>query len=101
MSDFVIFFIKYIYNYIYIRDLSLMYIADCRHADSACPMITFADDSDKLMIGKINNDNDSVYIEEINSSVKWCHKKCVLTFGNAELEVILHLFVYKGKRLKE
>ena len=73
--------------------LFTLYTADCRHtdSDSACPMIKFADDSE--MIGKINNDNDSVYIEEINSFVKWCddnylylniskQKKCVLTSGN-------------------
>ena len=33
-------------------------------------MIKFADDSE--MIGKINNDTDSVCIEESNSFVKWC-----------------------------
>ena len=77
-------------------------------------MIEFADDS--VIVGKINNDDDSVNIEEINSFVKGCgdnylylnirkQKKCVLTSGNAE--VILHLFVYiilyiyKGNRLKE
>ena len=50
--------------------LFTLYTADCRHTDSAGPMIKFANDSE--MIGKINNDNDSVYIQEINSFVKWC-----------------------------
>ena len=34
-----------------------------------CPMVTFADDSD--ITGQTENDDDSVYIEEIYSFVKW------------------------------
>lgn len=35
-----------------------------------CPMVTFADDSD--ITGQTENDDNSVYIEEIYSFVKWC-----------------------------
>ena len=33
-------------------------------------MIKFADESE--ITGKIKNDGDCVYVEEINSFVKWC-----------------------------
>ena len=35
-------------------------------------MINFADDSEMIVKIKVNDDDDSVYIEEINSFVKWC-----------------------------
>lgn len=36
-----------------------------------CPRFKFADDSE--ITGQTENDDDSVYIEEIYSFVKWCH----------------------------
>ena len=50
--------------------LFTLYTADYRHSDSSRPMIKFADESE--ITGKIKNDGDCVYVEEINSFVKWC-----------------------------
>ena len=84
--------------------LFTLYTADCRHSDSSCPMNKFADNSE--ITGEIKNDDDSVYMEEINSFVKWSvdnhlhlnvskMKRCVLILGKTE--VTQNLFGEKGK----
>ena len=46
-----------------------LYTANCRNSNTSCPMIKFADDSE--ITGQIKNDDDSMYMEEINNFVKW------------------------------
>ena len=75
--------------------LFTLYTADCRHSDSSRPMIKFSDDSEITT----KDEFDSVYIEEINSFVKWCNdnylylnviktkerKRCTLILRRAEV----------------
>ena len=50
--------------------LFTLYTADCRSTIETCLLIKFADGT--AMIGLITKDNDSVYIDQVNSFVKYC-----------------------------
>ena len=50
-----------------------MYIADCKSTDESCPIVKFADDIE--LVGKISNDEDVIYHQQIEIFVNWCDKK--------------------------
>ena len=52
--------------------LFALYTADCRSTDESCPVVKFADDTE--LVGKISNDEDTIYHKQIENFVNWCDK---------------------------
>ena len=46
--------------------------ADCRSTDELCPLVKCADDT--KLVGKISNDEDSLYHKQTENFVNWCDK---------------------------
>ena len=46
--------------------------ADCRSTDGLCPLVKCADDT--KLVGKISNDEDSLYHKQTENFVNWCDK---------------------------
>ena len=65
-----------------------MYIADCRSTDESCPVVKFADDIE--LVGKISNDEDVIYHQQIEIFVNWCDKKKWLVFECFQNEREVH-----------
>ena len=52
--------------------LFVLYTADCRSIDESCPLVKFADDTE--LVGKISNDENALYHEQIENFVNWWDK---------------------------
>ena len=52
--------------------LFALYTADCRSTDESRPVVKFADDTE--LVGKISNDEDTIYHKQIEIFVNWCDK---------------------------
>ena len=63
-----------------------LYTADCRSTDESClAAVQFADDTE--LVGKIRNDEDTIYHKQIENYVNWCDTN------------YLHLNVSKSKEM--
>ena len=49
----------------------MLYTADCRSIDESCPLVKFADTE---LVGKISNDENALYHEQIENFVNWWDK---------------------------
>ena len=47
-----------------------LFISDYKSTDNVHPLVKYAGDS--VIVGTVNNDDDSGYLREINEFVKWC-----------------------------
>lgn len=47
-----------------------MYRSDAKSSNDTCPLIKFADDT--ALVGLITNDDDTVYLDQINRFVEYC-----------------------------
>ena len=65
--------------------LFTLYTADGRQKHDSCPIVKFADDNSQ--IGKISNNDDSIYRQEVKDFVDWCENN------------FLHLNVSKTKEM--
>ena len=52
--------------------LFTLYTADSRQTHASCPLVKFADDTSQ--VGKIKNNDDRVYRNEVQDFVEWCDK---------------------------
>ena len=50
--------------------LFTLYTSDCRLHSSKCPLVKFADDA--ALIGLISNDDDSAFLNQVDSFVNHC-----------------------------
>ena len=64
--------------------LFALYTADCRSTDESCPLVKFAAD-DTEPVGKISNDEDTIYHKQTENSVNWGDKNYLyLNVSNAK-----------------
>ena len=63
--------------------LFTLYTASCRNSDISCPLVKFADDT--AMVGKISNDDDSIYLDEIERFTDWCNDNYLNVLKTKEL----------------
>ena len=52
-----------------------LYTADCRSTNESCPSVKFADDTE--LVGKVCNDEDTLYHKQTENFVYWCDKNCL------------------------
>ena len=76
--------------------LFTLYTASCRNSDISCPLVKFADDT--AMVGKISNDDDSIYLDEIERFTDWCDDNYLYLYvlkTCTDFSVTQHLFISK------
>ena len=76
--------------------LNTLYTSSYTSTDNVYPLVKYADDS--VVVGTVNNDDDSGYLREINDFVQWCDDNIYLQLNVTKTKELCNNFSRKQTR---
>ncbi len=69
-----------------------LYTHDCVSSHSSTSIIKFADDT--VVLGLINNNDETAYLDEVERLTSWCQDNCLCTFIKSSVDCFAHFTLY-------